>query len=147
MHSSTCILNIDYLFFRFQKILMIQVRLMIQVMMTQWFESHKAGPSRKRSRADENNDGGISQQMERLQLQDMLIKIRYKFIFLTDSISLLHNLPKILLPNIQYLFANTSKSEPWMWTNLCLVFTKFSNDANMQLRHRVIVNHDVEGRL
>ena len=36
MHSSTCILNIDYLFFRFQKILMIQVRLMIQVMMTQW---------------------------------------------------------------------------------------------------------------
>ena len=39
-------------------------------------ESPKAGPSRKRSRADENNDGGISQQMERLQLQDMLIKVQ-----------------------------------------------------------------------
>ena len=75
-------------------------------------ESPKAGPSRKRSRADENDDGGISQQMERLQLQDFKLQLRYKFIFLTDSISLLHNLPKILLPNIQYLFANTSKSEP-----------------------------------
>ena len=41
-------------------------------------ESPKAGPSRKRSRADENNDGGISQQMERLQLQDFKLQASIK---------------------------------------------------------------------
>ena len=90
-------------------------------------ESAEAGPSRKRSRADENNDGGISQQMERLQLQDTLIKVQ---IYLSHQTVAPPS--KNLLLNIQYLFANTSKSEPWMWTNMCLVFTKFSNDANMQ---------------
>ena len=40
-------------------------------------ESAEAGPSRKRSRADENDDGGLGQQMERLQLQDTLIKVGF----------------------------------------------------------------------
>ena len=66
-------------------------------------ESAEAGPSRKRSRADENNDGGISQQMERLQLQDTLIKVQ---IYLSHQTVAPPS--KNLLLNIQYLFAKVN---------------------------------------
>ena len=94
-------------------------------------ESPKAGPSRKRSRADENDDGGISQQMERLQLQDMPIKVQ---IYLSYRLYI-----TVAQPSKNFAAKNSVVVCKYLqkWTmNVnklnCLVFTKFSNDANMQ---------------